>query len=237
MKWINWYFSGANFTPCVFAQSSHFLCRVVRVLQFSSVDLDHVRMFVSSTKPPAEDLGVCRIGSRVPTKNKNRIGDSVEPWGIPVSVGICPPLYVPMWMDVVLSWRNDSVNLVIQVGIPFSLILWMSLLWETLSKAPEMSRLSMEATSPFPWPHIVWTCSVRSSIADSVDLRGLAPICSSGNKLCSSAAADSLLAMIFSSALPIVLSNAIGLYTFRALYLSFYSFLRTMVLDSLNLLG
>ena len=80
-------------------------------------------MLVSSTKPPAVDLGVCSSGRRVPTKNKNSIGERVDPCGIPVSVGIWLSLYVFRTMEVVLSWRNDSMKFVSHCGIPFSLML------------------------------------------------------------------------------------------------------------------
>lgn len=213
-KCINWYFSGANLTPCFLAQSSQIRCCSSSFLQFSSVELAQVSMLVSSTKPTAIEFGVCSIGRSVLTKNRKSMGEREEPWGIPVLVGIWLPLNDPRIIDVDLSFKNDSMNLVIHFGIPFSLRLWISLSWGTLSNAPEMSRLSRDATRFLSFPQIVWICSVSSSIAEIVDLWGRAPICSSGRSSCSSAALEILLATNFSRVFPIVFRSAMGRYAF-----------------------
>ena len=83
--------------------------------------------------------------------------------------------------------------------------------WGAISMAPAMSRLKTDATVVESMAYAVLICSVRSPRAVSVDLPGLAPICTSGNSECVSAASDILFATIRSSTFPIVLGRAIGL--------------------------
>ena len=70
-------------------------------------------MLVSSTKPTADDYSVRSIGSSVLAKNKKRIGERGEPWGMPVVVVILSPWDEPSKTDVLLLSRNDAVKLVI----------------------------------------------------------------------------------------------------------------------------
>lgn len=62
----------------------------------------HVSVFVSSTNPKAAVDLLCSIGRSVPTKNRKRMGDNDDPWGMRVLVGIWPPLNVPRSTEVVL---------------------------------------------------------------------------------------------------------------------------------------
>ena len=80
-------------------------------------------MFVSSTKPTADDDSVRKSGSNVLAKNRKRIGESGEPCGIPVVVLILSPRNEPSTTDVVLCFKNDAVKLVIHCGMPFILML------------------------------------------------------------------------------------------------------------------
>lgn len=78
-------------------------------------------MLVSPTNPTAVVEEVCSFGKSVLTKNRKSIGDRDDPWGIPVLVGIWSPLNVPRTREVDLSSKNDSINWVIHLGMPFSL--------------------------------------------------------------------------------------------------------------------
>lgn len=230
-KWISWYFTGVNFVPCVFAHS-HILCCCFSMWQFSSVEFDHTRIFVSSTNPTEEDYGDRNSGRRVLIKNRKSIGDSGNPWDISVGVGIWSPLNLPRMINIVLSFKIDSMKSVIHFGIPFVLKLWITLLWGTFSKAPAILRLSKEASLFLFCPHIVCICSVSNSTAEIVDLLGLAPVCSPGRRFYFSAILGNRLAMSFSITFPIVISSAIGRYAFATSYLGFGCFFSTFVFDS-----
>lgn len=206
----SWYLPGANVAPCFRAQSRHFSYASSSTLQFCSADLLHVMMFVSSTNPFAAVFPLsssCKSGA---AKKRKRIGHREEPWGIPVCVFILAVLSPSKNSCVVLSVRKDWMKFTTQTGILACLILCSKRSWTALSKAPEMSRLSIVTTTFGSQAYAVRTCSVMSSSAVSVDLPRRAPICVSGSSLCSSTASATLRATILSSTLPIVLISAIG---------------------------
>ena len=72
----------------------------------------YVRMLESSTNPIAVVvvLPVLSNGRRVEAKNRNRIGERVDPWGMPVVCGLGWSVYSPIFRHVVLSWRKDLRN-------------------------------------------------------------------------------------------------------------------------------
>jgi hypothetical protein len=63
----------------------------------------YARMFKSSTKPKAVTLLVSNIGRRVNVKKRNRMGKSVDPYGIPVYCGLTWSMNSPSLRHVVLS--------------------------------------------------------------------------------------------------------------------------------------
>lgn len=105
--------------------------------------------------------------------------------------------YVPSTRVVVRSVKKERIYSATHCGSLASRMLWISRSWETLSKAPEMSRLSMLATKEASFAQTVLICSVSISNAVTVDRFGLAPICVVGSRLCSSARADTRRATIF----------------------------------------
>jgi hypothetical protein len=153
VKCISWYFSGANVAPCVRAQAMHFSFALSRTRQFASVDLLNVSMLVSSTKPIAVVAPVLSCGRRVEAKKRKRSGDSVEPWGMPDVVGRTLSSYVPSMGVVVRLVKKERMYSATHCGSLASRMLWISRSWETLSKAPEMSRLSMLATKEGSFAH------------------------------------------------------------------------------------
>jgi hypothetical protein len=178
-------------------------------------------MLVSSTKPIAVVAPASSRGRRVEAKKRKRIGDSVEPWGMPEVVGRTLSSYVPSMRVVVRLVKKERIYSATHCGSLASRMLWISRSWETLSNAPEMSKLSMLATKEASFAQTVWICSVSISSAVTVDRPGLAPICVVGNRPCSSAKADIRRATIFSSTFPSVLSSAMGLYAFATSYIGF----------------
>lgn len=88
VKCINWYLSGAEVATNLFALLTHLSCAKESLQQLYSADLPHVIRFVSSTKPNPIVLPwtSSNPSRRSAVKKKNRIGDSVDPWGLLVSV-------------------------------------------------------------------------------------------------------------------------------------------------------
>jgi len=107
VKWISWYFCGAKTAPCWAAHLRHLACAASSLWQFSSVVFPKVRILVSSTKPSAVVGPSSSIGRNVEANRRERMGDKVEPWGIPVSCGLSWSLYSPSLRHVVLSCRKD----------------------------------------------------------------------------------------------------------------------------------
>jgi hypothetical protein len=88
VKWISWYFCGAKAAPCWAAHLRHLSCATLSLWQFSSVVFPKVRMLVSSTNPSAVVGPSSSVGRSVEANRRKRIGNRVEPWGIPVSCGL-----------------------------------------------------------------------------------------------------------------------------------------------------
>ena len=124
----------------------HFSFALSRNRQFASVDLLKVRMLVSSTRPIAVIVPALSCGRRVEAKKRKRIGDSVEPWGMPDVVGRTLSSYVPSMRVVVRLVKKERIYSATYCGSLASRMLWISCSWETLSNAPEMSKLSILAT-------------------------------------------------------------------------------------------
>jgi hypothetical protein len=103
-------------------------------------------MLESSTNPIAVTPFPSSSRRRVDVKNRKRISESVDPCSIPVVCDLVQSRYSPSLRQVVLSYRNDWMNLMMLGGKAFILRLWMSLSWDTLLNAPEMLRQSIEAT-------------------------------------------------------------------------------------------
>lgn len=143
----------------------------------------------------------------------------------------------PIRRLVVLSWRKLVIKPVTQLGQPFILILYTSLLCNTLLNALEMSRHSIDTTILGFVSQIVLTYLVMSQRAVIVDLFSLPPIYVLSRRLLSSASLDILPVIIFSRALVRVFSSAIGLYAFGIVQFGFYGFLRTTVMECFRSLG
>ena len=88
VKWISWYFSGENWTPCRLAHSIQVLCAFSSVLQFSAAVGPYVIRFVSSTKPIPWVAPSLKELSRLLTKKRKSMGERGDPCGIPVATAI-----------------------------------------------------------------------------------------------------------------------------------------------------
>jgi hypothetical protein len=139
---------------------------------------------------------VLSCGRRVEAKKRKRIGDSVEPWGMPDVVGRTLSSYVPSMRVLVRLVKKEQIYSATHCSSLASRTLWISRSWETFSNAPEMSKLSMLATKEASFAQTVWICSVSISSAVTVDRPDLAPIFVVGSRLCSSARADTRSSMI-----------------------------------------
>ena len=88
VKWMRWYFSGINITPYQYAQAVYTLCALFKALWFSFMVLLYVSILELSINPNAEVVPFCSSSKSVQAKNKNRISNSAELWGISVFVYI-----------------------------------------------------------------------------------------------------------------------------------------------------
>jgi hypothetical protein len=90
-------------------------------MQFDSVVSPKARMFESLTNPIAVIPFPSSSGRRVDVKNRNRIRDSVDPYGIPVVCGRMQSVCSLILRHVVLSLRKDWMKRVIQGRKAFAL--------------------------------------------------------------------------------------------------------------------
>ena len=166
---------------------------------------------VSSTNPNpvTSDLTSLDSSRRLEMKKRKRTGDSVEPWGMPVSVSIHRLSKSPNVIRVRLPVKNEHTIRIIHSGNPLRSRTHSSLSWETLSNAPAISSPSTETTFFFA-AQAVWMLPVRSSSAERVDQFFLAPIWFHGRRPLSSASFVIPSAMIFSTIFAIVFSHTIG---------------------------
>ena len=159
-------------------------------------------MFISSTNPNALDQSPRPLHIRTSSslKNKYRIGEIGEPWGIPLWTGHKFDSSKIIWIVLCLSWRKLSTQLTIQVGTLYRWRMWSSQGWETWSNAPVISRQSILATYWFPQFQTVCICSVSRSREVIVSLLEWAPIWNFGSRLWLSARVESREATIRSRA-------------------------------------
>jgi hypothetical protein len=71
----------------------------------------NARMLESLTNPIAVTPFPSSSRRRVDVKNRKRISESVNPYGIPVVCSLVQSRYSPSLRQVVLSYRNDWMNL------------------------------------------------------------------------------------------------------------------------------
>lgn len=143
-------------------------------------------------------------------KNKNRIGDNRDPWGMPVCVWVHSLSYSVKAIRVLLLVRKLAVTWISHSGSPFLFRIQRRRSWETMSKAPARSKLSIDTTHPGRAFHAVWTHEVSDPTADKVDRCFRAPIWFQGSSECSLAALLMWFARIFSITFARVFSSAIG---------------------------
>ena len=116
-------------------------------------------------------------------------------------------------------------------------MLWISLWYNTLSNAPNISRHSIDTTIVGSVFYIVQTCSIISLRAKIVDLSGLAPIWDQGRRFLPSASLLILFVTIASRTFANVLSSTIGRYAPGLVQSGFCGFLRTTVIKCFRGLG
>ena len=116
MKWISWYFSGENWTPCRLAHSTQASWAFFSVLQFSAAVGPYVIRFVSSTNPIPWVVPSSKVSSKLLTRKSNRIGERGDPCGIPVAT-VIGGLWYPLKTLVFFFWSlNPCINCIIHSG-------------------------------------------------------------------------------------------------------------------------
>jgi hypothetical protein len=118
---------------------------------------------------------------------------------------------LPSLISVYFSRRKSSTYRTRVFGIRLFRRLCTSLAYDTLSKAPVTSRLSIDTTRGLFPAYIVYTYSVNRFSAVFVDRFPLVFICVSGRSVCFSLRKRRRLAIIDSSTLLRVFSNTIDL--------------------------
>jgi hypothetical protein len=166
----------------------------------------------------------------------NRIGESVEPCGTPALIANGGDSFPWMTSVVVRSVRNALTQCTSYSGNPFFRRISNIRIGCTISKAPERSRDNSVAIC-FGDFQTVYTCSVSSSRAVSVDLDLRAPIWVSGSRWCSSVIVWILFAVTASMSLLMVLRSAIGLQEPGSLYDCLLGLRRTIVRVCLSCAG
>ena len=137
------YFSGANFAPWVSAHCTQLRWISLSVSQLRSVERPYVSILTSSTNPTADtrNSSLFVASSRSAMKKRNSIGDSGDPWGIPVSVRNHPDSPSGSLILVCLSLRKLVTHRTIVSGIRRLRRLCNSLSCDTWLNAPDISRL------------------------------------------------------------------------------------------------
>ena len=233
------YFAGANVALYIAAYLAYLRYAFSRIQQFLSIDLLQARRWISSTKPPiyTRSPNLLYPLIRGVLKNRNRIGDTSNPQGIPVLASSIGLVLRPRVIDITLSFRKLAVYYTIRISIPFTLRLQSSLSYKILSNALAISSKSRLAILAPPILQTVQTVLVINSSAISTDLPFRAPICSSSRSLLASTYSRIRVEITASNAFLSVSNSAISLYAFGSEQSGFYSFFKMIVLASLNGLG
>ena len=136
------------------------------------------------------------------------MGETGEPCGIPVVMGVMGSDSASKVRLASLSVRNESTHLMIAGLRRICLMVCRRRLLNTLSNAPltSMHRVDLVFPSLFPWSMM----DVRSMTASTADLLGLPPIWRWCNRWCFSARWAKREAMIFSEIFPRQLRREIG---------------------------
>ena len=112
----------------------------------------------------------------------NRIGDNSDPCGIPASMFMSVDVTPLNRSCVVLPVRKLCTSLTICVGMRLCFMLWISLLWWMLLKAPATSmKTTVNISRCF---HALYIFSDSTIIASSVVCCGRAPKWFAGSRSC-----------------------------------------------------
>ena len=107
------------------------------------------------------------------------------------------------------------MNLIIQSRKSFFFKIYRSFSCDMWSKAPLISRFSIDTTQPGWACHAAWTLEVIREIADRVDRFFLAPICVRGSRSCASAAPEyiCIVILLYTASLPELLAQFLATVT------------------------
>ena len=178
VKWISSYLSGAKLAPWVRAYCVHTSCTLLSVSHVSAVDLPYARIFTSSTNSTGEAFtpSFSHPSTSSALKNRNRIGDTGEPCGMPAETGRSA-LVLPSNDSVdCLSFKKLLTQLTRRIKIFRIRKLYISLSCNTWSKVSVTFKFNINATCSVSVFYIVCTCSTKSFSAVSVKRSRFAPI-------------------------------------------------------------
>ena len=172
IKQMSLYFSREKATLYLFAQVMHLSQASSSCRQLLWADRPHAIIFMLSMNLNVSKLLLScrRSSSSLDIQKRKRIRERWEPQGILASVGIQSLLYLVKVIFVFLPVRKFYTNCRIYNRKPFFYRTQIRQLWETLSKALLMSRLSIDTTHLGRASYAVQMHDVSSSSANSVDL-------------------------------------------------------------------
>ena len=239
VRYTRLYFIEANVTLYIATYLAYLRYSFSRIQQFLSIDLLQARRQISSTKPPiyTRSLNLLYPLIKGILKNRNRIGDTSNPQGIPFLASFIGLVLRPRVIDITLSLRKLAVYYIIRISIPFTLRLQSNLSYKILSNALIISSKSRLAILAPPILQTIQTISVINSSAVLTDLSFRAPIYSSSRNLLASTYSRIRIEITTFNAFLNKSNSVISLYAFGSEQSGFYSFFKIIVLVFLNDLG
>ena len=170
IKWISQYLPSANLILYYFAHAIYLLYAQFSLIQFFAAIFPYIIKFILPTNPKATiSQLLLNTFNNLDIKNRNRISNRDDPYGILVSINIVllsQPLNIIL---VMRSIKKAQINLVIQSGRPFFLKIHRSLSYDILSKTPLRSKLSVDTTHSGRACHTTQTLEVIRERAKKVD--------------------------------------------------------------------
>src|SRR5579859_1019129 len=172
VKWISMYLLGSNWAPC-FSFHSSLLVRIVCSRSTLFCAVCPLMPYAMSSMNPSARSGALGISRSSALYSMNRIGESGDPCGIPASMFISADVAPLNRNPVVLPVRKLCTSLTICGGMCLCFMLWISLLWWTLLKAPATSmKMTVNISRCF---HALYMFSDSTIIVSSVVCCGRAP--------------------------------------------------------------
>ena len=148
---MNLYFINSNLTLYLRIYCSQIFCIILNYLQFFLIFFPYINRLTSSTNPV--DIIFCAgdwyASSKLTLKNRNRIGDKTDPWGMPHRTFFACDFYSLNLIVVIRSDKKNFTHFISHLDIFFIRRFSKSRSWNILSKAPVISRLNIDTICLF----------------------------------------------------------------------------------------